>query len=327
MGTSAQRVIQFGRESTWGTGVAAAAILGGLTDFKFNPGITTALRRYLAGSFTPAAASALVRQEPTAKISGDLTAEDSIYFFDSCVKGSVAPTGANPYTYTFGFPTTASPALRSRTWEFYDGAQAWRLLGGLVNKLTVKGSDGAESVTYDAELIGKQIGTTTLTAALSPRAFNIFTPPQCQLYIDAAGGTIGTTAVAATLINWEYSIDMGTHVKMFQDGGTVPSAFGYGVPKVMLKLDLEYNASAHTELTAHLAGTPKLVRVKCTNGTNVVNLDIAGPATSVSDLYGDRNGNTIVEGLTYEARLDSGAFANYASVAVTNSISTFVTNA
>lgn len=328
MGTSALRVIQIGRESAWGTGVAAAAILAGVNDFKFNPGITTALRRYLAGSFAPANASALVRQQPTAKISGDVTPEDIIYLLDSCVKGSVVPTGANPYVYAFTLPTTASPALRSRTFEFYDGSQEWELYGGLINKIAFKGADGSDVVSFEAELIGKQLTSSTVTGALSPRAFTTFPTAQSQLYIDAAAGTIGTTAVAATLIDWEYSIDMGLHVKFFQDGGVVASAFGYGVPKVMLKATYEYNASAQSELTAHVAGTPKLVRIKLNgSGTNTAFLDIAGPATSIGDMFGDRDGNTIVEGVTYEARLDAGAFANYGAVTITNTIANFVTNA
>jgi hypothetical protein len=108
----------------------------------------------------------------------------------------------------------------------------------------------------------------------------------------------------------------------------VATSYGYGIPKVMLKCSLEYNATAHTELTAHLAATPKLLRIKLNGATtNTMFLDIAGVATSVGDLYGDRDGNTIVEGLTYEARLDTGAFANYAAVTVTSTVATLVASA
>jgi hypothetical protein len=328
MGTTALRKVQFGRESTWGTGVAAAAIMSGVSEFSFNPGITTALKRYLSGSFTPAQSSALVRQEPTAKISGDVTPEDVIYLLDSCVKGSVSPTGANPYVYAFTFPTTAVGAIRPRTWEFYDGSQGWELNGGLVNKITFKGADGSDNVTFDAELIGKQAVATTITGALSARSFTLLPTLQSALYIDGAGGTIGSTAVTATLIDWEYTVDMGLHTKFFMDGGTTATSWGYGIPSVMLKCSMEYNSSAHTELTAHLAATPKLIRIRCTgSGDNKVDFDIAGVATSMGDLFGDRDGNTIVEGLTYEARLDTGTFANYAAITVTNTVSSFVSNA
>lgn len=40
MGTTALRKVQIGRESTWGTQVAAAAILSGITDFSFNLGLS-----------------------------------------------------------------------------------------------------------------------------------------------------------------------------------------------------------------------------------------------------------------------------------------------
>lgn len=327
MGTTALRKIQFGVESTWGTGVAAAAVMSGVSEFTFNPGITTALKRYLSGSFAPAQTSALVRQEPTAKISGDVTPEDIVYLLDSCVKGSVSPSGAGPYVYAFPFPLTSNGAIRSRTFEFYDGSQEWELAGGLVNKLTFKGADGGDNVTYDAELIGKAATASTITGALSARAFTTFPVQSCALYIDNAASTIGSTAITGTLIDWEYSIDMGLHTKFFQDGTTTATTWGYGTPKVLLKTTLEYNNSSHTELTAHLAATPKLLRVKLNGASSAaMTLDMGGVATAMGDLYGDRDGNTTVE-VTYEARLDTGAFANYAAIGVTSNVATFVASA
>lgn len=327
MGTTALRKVQIGRESTWGTQVAAAAILSGITDFSFNPGVTVALKKYLDGSLDPAKKSSVTRKEPTAKISGDVTPEDLIYLLDSSVKGSVTPTGAGPYVYVFPFPTTADPAIRSRSWEFYDGSQCWTLDGGIVNKITFKGADGADNVTFDADLIGKQCAPDTVTGALSARAFTLLPASSNAIYIDAAGATVGATALTGTLIDWEWSFEMGHHAKFFMDGGLVATGKGIGSPKVMLKATLEYNASAHTQLTNYVAGTQQLLRIRATNPSGyMVDWDMGGVITSIDDIYGDRDGNTTVA-VTAEAVTDTGAFANYAKITVTNGVTAFVTNA
>lgn len=327
MGTTALRKIQIGRESTWGAQVAAAAILSGITDFTFNPGVTVANKKYLDGSFDPAKQSSVTRKEPTAKISGDVTPEDLIYFLDSSVKGTVTPTGAGPYVYTFAFPTTADPAIRSRSWELYDGSQCWTLDGGIVNKIAFKGVDGADNITFDAELIGKQCAPDTVTGSLSARAFTLLPSTSCALYIDAAAGTIGSTQISSTLIDWEWSFEMGHHTKFFQDGGLTATGKGIGSPKVMLKAKFEYNASAHTQLTNYIAGTRQLFRIIGTNPSSYsVAWDMAGAITSMDDAFGDRDGNTTVS-ISAEAVTDTGAFANYAKIVVTNGVSAFVTNA
>ena len=327
MGATDLRVIQIGRESTWGTGVAAAAILSGITDFTWNPGVTIMNKKYLAGNLAPATKSSVVRKEPTGKVMGDVTPEDLIYFLDSSVKGSVSPSGAGPYVYTFTFPTTADPAIRSRTWEFYDGSYAYELNGGIVNKMTFKGADGTDNISFEAELIGTQLTQTTVTGSLSARSFTLLPSQSCSLYIDAAAGTIGSTAVSNTLIDWEYTFEMNHHLKFFKDGGLVATGKGIASPTVSLKTTFEYNATAHTQIGNYIAGTQQLFRITGTNPSSYsVSWDMGGTITSIDDGWSDRDGNTTI-GLTAEAVLDSGAFANYAKIIVTNGVSAFVTNA
>lgn len=327
MGTTALRKVQFGRESTWGTSVAAAAIMSGVSDFSFNPGVTVTRKRYLSGSFAPAQTAAPTRKQPTAKLMGDVTPEDIIYLLDSSVKGSVSPTGAGPYVYAFTFPTTSDPAIRARTFEFYDGSYCWELAGGIVNKITFKGADGGDTVTYEAELIGKELTTQTVTGALSTRSFTVLPATSCALYIDSAAGTIGSTQISTTLIDWEWTFDMGHHTKFFMDGGLTATSKGVGIPAVSMKAAFEYNSSAATQLSNYLAGTPLLIRITGTNASSYsVSWDAGMVWTNPDDLFGDRDGNTTVS-MTAEAIYDTGAFANYAKITVTNGVSAFVSNA
>lgn len=327
MGTTALRKVQWGRESTWGTGVAAAVIGSGITDFKFNPGATITRKKFLAGSLAPATVASVTRKEPTAQIMGDVTPEDIIYILDSFLKGSVSPTGAGPYVYTFAAPTTADPALRSRTFEFYDGTYCWELDGGLVESITFTGADGADNITFSANLIGKQLVPDTVTGALSSRSFTLLPAQSCSLYIDSAAGTIGSTQISSTLIDWSLTLTNGAHTKFFMDGGTTATSKGISTVDAELKCTFEYNSSAHTALTDYIAGTPHLVRLAATNPSSYgINWDMGAVATSIDDGFGDRDGNTTMS-VTYGAIVDTGAFANYLKVVVTNGVSGFVANA
>ena len=68
MGTTALRRVQFGRETTWGTSVAAAAVMSGISDFKFNPGVTVTQKRYLSGSLQPAQTASVTKKQPKTKL-------------------------------------------------------------------------------------------------------------------------------------------------------------------------------------------------------------------------------------------------------------------
>jgi len=328
MGTTALRVVQWGRESTWGTGVAAAVIGSGISDFNFNHGVNINRKKFLAGSLQPAQVASVTRKMPVAQISGDVTPEDIIYMLDSGIKGSVSPTGTNPYTYVFAAPTTASGAPRSRTLEFYDGSQCHEMNGALLESITFTGADGTDNVTFQANFIGKQIVPTTVTGALSSRSFSLLPAQSCALYVDSAAGTIGSTQISSTLIDWSLTINTGIHTKFFMDGGSVATSYGVGTMDAQLKCTFEYNSDAHTQLTNYIAGTAQLVRVKAatTAGTHYVNFDMGAVATSIEPLFGDRDGNTTLA-VTYDAITDTGAFANYLKVTAVNNVSAFVANA
>ncbi|WP_248418453.1 hypothetical protein, partial [Erwinia amylovora] len=83
-----------------------------------------------------------------------------------------------------------------------------------------------------------------------------------KLYIDALGGTVGTTIKADTLISWSINYDSGAHLKQFQTGDTLPSALGYAKPAVTFSLTAEFNATGIAEVAAFLAGTGRLIRLE-----------------------------------------------------------------
>lgn len=327
MGTSALRVVQFGRESTYGTGVAAAAIMSGVTEASFTPNAVNTMTRTLQGSFAPATSVTQTYRSASASIAGYLTPEDFIYILDSGVRGSISPSGAGPYLYTYNFPTTASPATRSRTLEFYDGQQAWEMPGGIVESFTITAESNEDSfVMFESEWLGTDATSTTLTGSLTGRAFTLLPANNSTLYSDAIGGTVGSTAISSTLIGWSFECNTGQHTKKFMTGALTPDSRGYNVMDITLTLTLEYNASGDAFLDDFVAGTSRLLRLRTTGASSTqLTIDGAYSFQSVSEVWGDRDGNTTIE-ITAKPFYDS-TFANYVQMVVQNNVSAFVTNA
>lgn len=331
MGNRALRVIQCGKETVFGTPVAATAVFGGLTDATVHPMVTIAQRRYLQGDYAPAHAAVVTDVRGKAVLTGDFTCEDFPIIGNCALKGGVTGVVVDTtgYTYAFPFPLTASPALEFRTWEFTDQQQEYQLASGLVESFVLTGGNGIDAVVgLQVNLIGPKIAKGTLTGALSSRAQTVMPCANMKLYIDALGGTIGTTIKADTLINWTYTYTTGLHMKKFQAGGTNPTTWGYGVPSAKLQMTAEFNSVAVAEVDAMLAGTGRLVKIIGENGlagssTAKYTLDaqIAGDITDVSDLWSDRDGNTIAD-FTVSARYDRGTFANWGKINVINKVVT-----
>jgi hypothetical protein len=261
-------------------------------------------------------------------ISGLYTPEDFIYIGDSGIRGSVAPSGSNPYVYTQAGWTTATPALRSRTIEFTDGQQEWELEGGLVSNIKLAGEVGEDTfVTFESEWIGETLVPSTITGSLSPRAFTAIPANGMRLYADAIAGTIGSTELTNTLISWEWNFETGVHLKKFGSATLTPDTFGYGPPNATLSLTVEYNANGDTLVDNYLAGTEQLFRVSGAGASSTaLSVDLAGIPAGEPVLWGDRDGNTTVT-LEYTAMYDSGAFAAWTRVISTNAVSAFITNA
>ena len=329
MGNRALRVCQIGKESVWGTSVPATAVFGGVEDVTIKPMITNTQRRYLRGDYAPAHAVVQTDTRGKAMLAGDFTYEDMPMILNSAIKGAVtgSVTDTSAYTYAFPFPLTASPALEPRTLEAYDGQQEYELTSGLVESFTLSGDATVDGVVkFSANWIGPAATKQSLTGALSARAVNPLACGNVKLYIDALGGTIGTTVKADTLISWQYTYTTGIHLKKFQTGTLAPSQFGYGLPSAQLVVTAEFNSVAVAELDAHIAGTGRLYKLLGEGGLAgsstakyTLDLQTAGDITDISDLWTDRDGNTTMQ-LTIKNRYDAGAFANWGKLNVINKV-------
>ena len=317
MGALAQRVVQFARETVYGTSVAATAIMSGVEDFTFDPGIVMRPLTYMDGTQAMNQKMVKVAELPSCTIRGIYSPEDSLYWLDSGFNLGVV-SGAGPYVNTYSAPvTTTAQAVRGRTLEFYDGQQEYEMSSGYVSAFTISGAD-TDVWRFTTNWFGVQLTASTITPALSMRTFNVFPTASTLVYVDDLGGTIGTTLSVATVISWELAVNTGLHGKVFQNGTLLRAAKGIDRLGGTLKLTLEANATGVTELGKLLSGTGRLVRIKsATVATALAQIDFCGVYVDGSGQWGNRDGNTTLS-LTLASTLDTGAFANWLKIVNTN---------
>jgi hypothetical protein len=290
--------VQVGTESTWGTAVTPTAKLMGVQNFALDPGIKAKVFHDRRGSLAPGYLEALESIEPAAPLELLVTYEDICYILDNLL-GQASPSGAGPYTRNYAGPVGAVPSPRILTWLYGDATNCYKLAGGLISKLTLKGETGAPMMAT-ADLIGKDV-TAGTKASLSDRAVSVAMGDHMAIYVDAWGGTIGTTLLNAASWNYELTIDSKRKVDMYFGalaGQSYHEDDGANGWDVMLKLKLEFNAALKAQydaLISQAAVYQKQVRLKSTSGTKVLQFDFAGTSEESPRFGDDRNGVLIFE--------------------------------
>jgi hypothetical protein len=145
------------------------------------------------------------------------------------------------------------------------------------------------------------------------------------VYIDATGGTHGTTQVTSTVLGFNLQMNTGIKPIFTMDGDLFFNVIEYTRPDITLELRFRHNASAVAEYDAWLAQSIRLVRLEFTGpavatpGTTYSNytliIDVTGKYGSFSSIE-DEDGNSVVAA-TLNSRY-SPADAHYAEFVVVN---------
>jgi hypothetical protein len=249
---------QIGKETTPGTGVPATRKM--YFD-KDNSGFTKEQpprpKKFATGTRDNVRAFTLGNTVVGGKVQMPLSASEIIELLLMTVAGGVTPTGAGvTKLWTFTPGETLDPA----TIEWQDGARAWEANGVYGNTLKIEGSvEGEAMVTSD--LFGLSLASTTMTGALTDRTPDFIEGWETALYIDAIGGTPGTTQVSDTLINW--SIELNNQLERKYFAQNTKDAGGVTIGEIELKATLLFEAAASAALTEFdnwNAATQRLVR-------------------------------------------------------------------
>jgi hypothetical protein len=309
--------IQVGKEVTRGTVVAPTAKLTKVEEVTTTPMREVAQAEERRASIAPAYNSWLNRKGGTLSMSGLVTYEDLPYHFDSLF-GEATPGGVGPYTYDYVGPTVTAPSPRIMTMVYGDGTRAYALAGGICNALTLSLAHG-DAMRMTAEYLGHDVESDSVEA-LSDRALTEATAEHMSLFIDAVGGTVGTTAITTSLFNFELAINANRENK-WHIGSSSPGGYRESRFTATLSMLLEVDATTAAYLNDLLTSSPlqKQVRLKATSGTDDIEIDFAGTVLEGFDIYSDEDGVVSINP-TFTAEYNT-TMADYLDITVTNDVS------
>jgi len=253
-----------------------------------------------------------------ASVESDVSYDDICYWLETLF-AIATPSGTGPYVRAYSAPLTAIvSAARQMTLVKGNADGTWKLTSGIGTKIVLKGNNTGPW-TVSIEMFGYDVTIGTL-AALSDRSTTLALGSDTSIALDAWAGTIGATVLTGVQFDFELTIDTKRTPKRHMT--LKPDSLNQPEWSTQLKLSLEYNATSHAYLTSLLTQTAqalyqKQVRIKATDGTNIVQLDFAGTADDVP-IPTEQNGV-----MTIDLILDGeycAALGNYLAASVSNSV-------
>ncbi|MBI1296665.1 hypothetical protein GC175_17050 [bacterium] len=307
-GAFSANVIQLGPEVTPGTAVAATTVWRGpATDIE--DGSPKEFIDESAGLLVPT--DRVITPYEIAMLSVPETAatfEQIMHVLEAGIQ-QATPSGVGPYVRDYAYGVSTPNAVRTYTLETGNklAGDAHEMAYGIVSSFTLSGG-AQEAWRLASNWTGRRKVSTTLTGALSVPSVEEMLFQRSKVYIDASGGTIGTTQVTGQLVAASVSVTTGIQAIFTGDGNLYFAAIKYTKPKVEFSLTMELKSSGQvaTERTAHANRTTRLIRLGIPGATPAnrnLNLDLAAKYTSVGS-YQNSNENTTVQ-LNGEARYSS----------------------
>jgi len=297
------RKVQAGIETTRGTPVAATRKVYAQVDPSYN----RPLIEFTDTTGTFSGRRRVGYGRPTIGFSATdiLTYEDAAWWFLLGIKGGVAGVGdaGSPKAYTYTFvPTPATDDLAAVTLEHGEPGNAYKTAQVMCNSFTIRADGDSTSEPgwmIETELVGLDWVSSAYTGSIADRTTEVVLAQGTKLYIDASGGTIGTTQVTGKLISFSATVNNNIHFKAFMEnvGSYAPNKVGRGNRTIDAQFVMEFDSDA--EFANYRATVPveRLIRVTQT-GSKIhstpdvykeLTLDMYGYWSSWDD--GDRDGN------------------------------------
>lgn len=312
--------VQLGKETTYGTKVAATRMLGIVTEFKFDNGKTTKAYKSL-GSRAGATHVALNSMKPKFTIKFIVTWEELPYFLQG-MYGVATPTGVGPYVRKY-FAPKSDDELVSHTIEYVNGTNInYAILGATFSKMSVKWASG-DALECTIEGIAKTQVECTMTS-LTQTEVTPISANDVKIFMDEITEAIGTTEIENTWMGTEIKLDLSREGRQYC-GSVNPSAvISKGDVKEDIDIDLELNDST-MDLFADMMSSSvpvKLIRFSFENGTNKLVIDASIYVPNSAELPNEKDGVVMVniKGATIE-NVNTG-LDDRLSIELTNSVAT-----
>jgi len=309
-GIKALRKIQIGKETTAGTAVAATTIwrgMGTLSDDRELVFVDEDVGSYMSPGrvYIPKKEASIALDEVEA------TFEQAPYIFamsiENITSGVVdAGTGATGYIYQYDVPTgSTANTIQTYTFEGGDNQRVDEVEYCHVTDWTLSGAPG-EAIKLSANVRGRQATDAEFTGALSVPTVEHALFQKGKLYIDATGGTIGTTQVANVWKGFTVNYPSAIKANYTGDGNlyfTATVFTGHNEAPITGEIVLDHGTVAEAEIGFARAGTTRLVRFLIegdalttagdTYTYKTLQVDAAIKYTEVPDI-GDADGDSIL---------------------------------
>ena len=236
-----------------------------------------------------------------------LTYEQVLHVLEASM-GQVTPVGAAaPYTYTYAVPLSSTPpTIRPYTLRIGNvlvPSDIKVVPGCWVQEWEMTGEAGS-FWTVQATWQGQRGVSGAFTPAIALPAVQDAVFSNTSLYIDASGGTIGTTQVSGVLIGASIKYASGIEWVPPGDGTLYPTRIKIGKPKITYTLTLELEETAGVSRVAQQRAafennTLQLMRLRCPGtGGRFIQWDFAARHDSVGayEKNGDTNTTVTIEG-------------------------------
>lgn len=288
MGEKAFTRVQYGRESTKGTAVAATGRFTGSIQVPSDrkpvfPEASLGLRVKSARS--------VVRQ---IMVDGaTLSMQDAVFqklpfLFGMGLKGittvaNPATVGQSDYLWDFTHALDAANNPDSYTVEFGDETQAYEIEYCMARRYKIDVKTGQDaSVAVEAEIFGRQITATTFTGSIANPTVTDMVANLSRIWIDPAWASLGTTEVTGLMRECSIEILTGVHPKFHAQNSKMFSGYGESYLDCRANFVFEGSSAADTQFDLFQAGTPRAIRVGCYGPQ----IGTGTPHSLVVDMYG-----------------------------------------
>lgn len=199
-----------------------------------------------------------------------LTFEQVLHVLEASM-GQVSPTGAGPYVYTYSVPLSSTPpTIRPYTLRVGNvlvPTDVKVIPGCWIEEVEFSGEAGG-FWTVNATWQGQRAIAGAFTSAIALPAVEDAIFSNTSLYVDASGGTIGTTQLSGVLVG--ASVKYASKLEWVPpgDGTLYPTRIKIGRPQVTftLKIELEETSGVSTvaaQRAIYEANSLRLIRLSC----------------------------------------------------------------
>lgn len=271
MGHKGLSKVQMGQEATAGTKVAADFIWRGPFSGLKDTRETTPIEEDIGVPMKSSRKFAAKLGAEFELAAAALSPEQALHVMEAGIKqvntGTADGTSTSGYTYTYPFGTTAINTISTYSIETGDEDDAEVAEYCFVSEFTISAVKG-EPVMLSSTWMGRQVAAQAFTGALSAPAVTELSASAGSVWIDDAGGTFGTTAVAAgNLLEMTLKVTTGRTVLYTADSGQlyfVEAYFDVDAFEASLEMKWVHQAAAVAEKAKWRSNSERLVRVEFT---------------------------------------------------------------